>query len=97
MLTMVEMDVRIPLDFDKEEADRLKAREKERFQELQRVGKWRHIWRVIGRYANVSIFDVESNSELHDILTSLPLFPFMEMKVTPLCRHPSRRRTRRQG
>ena len=89
MLTMVEMDVRIPLDFDKEEADRLKAREKERFQELQRVGKWRHIWRVIGRYANVSIFDVESNSELHDILTSLPLFPFMEMKVTPVCRHPS--------
>jgi len=89
MLTMVEMDVRIPLGFDKEEANRLKAREKERFQELQRVGKWRHIWRVVGRYANVSIFDVESNSELHDILTSLPLFPFMEMKVTPLCRHPS--------
>jgi len=89
MLTMVEMDVRIPLGFDKEEADRLKAREKERFQELQRVGKWRHIWRVVGRYANVSIFDVEGNSELHDILTSLPLFPFMEMKVTPLCRHPS--------
>jgi muconolactone D-isomerase len=89
MLAMVEMDVRIPLDFDKEESDRLKAREKKRFQELQRVGKWRHIWRVVGRYANVSIFDVESNSELHDILTSLPLFPFMEMKVTPLCRHPS--------
>jgi muconolactone D-isomerase len=89
MLTMVEMDVRIPLDFDKKEADRLKAREKQRFQELQRVGKWRHIWRVVGRYANVSIFDVESNSELHDILTSLPLFPFMDMKVTPLCRHPS--------
>ena len=89
MLTMVEMDVRIPLDFDKEESDRLKAREKQRFQELQRVGKWRHIWRIVGRYSNVSIFDVESNSQLHDILTNLPLFPFMEMKVTPLCRHPS--------
>ena len=89
MLTMVEMDVRIPLGFDKEEANRLKARKKERFQELQRVGKWRHIWRVVGRYANVSVFDVESNSELHDILTSLPLYPFMQMKVTPLCRHPS--------
>jgi muconolactone D-isomerase len=89
MLIMVEMDVRIPLDFGTEESDRLKAREKQRFQELQRVGKWRHIWRVAGRYANVSIFDVESNSELHDILTNLPLFPFMEMKVTRLCRHPS--------
>jgi muconolactone D-isomerase len=89
MLIMVEMDVRIPLDFDTEESDRLKAREKQRFQQLQRVGKWRHIWRVAGRYANISIFDVESNAELHDILTSLPLFPFMEMRVTPLCRHPS--------
>ena len=89
MLTMVEMNVRIPFDFDKEEAERLKASEKERFQELQRAGKWRHIWRVVGHYANVSIFDVESNTELHDILTGLPLYPFMEMKVTPLCRHPS--------
>jgi muconolactone D-isomerase len=86
---MVEMNVHIPLGFDKEEADRLKAREKDRFQELQRADKWRHIWRVVGRYANVSIFDVESNSELHDILTSLPLFPFMDMKVVPLCRHAS--------
>lgn len=89
MLTMVEMNVRIPLDCDKEEATRLKAREKERFQELQRAGKWRHIWRVVGLYANVSIFDVESNTELHDILSSLPLYPFMDMKVTPLCMHPS--------
>ena len=89
MLTMVEMNVRIPLDFDKEKAERLKASEKKRFQELQRAGKWRHIWRVVGHYANVSIFDVESNAELHDVLTSLPLYPFMEMKVTPLCRHPS--------
>ncbi|WP_066765254.1 muconolactone Delta-isomerase [Sphingobium sp. CCH11-B1] len=89
MLIMVEMDVRIPLDFDKVEAESLKVAEKARFQELQSAGKWRHIWRVVGRYANVSIFDVESNAELHDILTGLPLFPFMKMKVTPLCRHPS--------
>ena len=80
MLTMVEMTVRVPLDFNREEAERLKAREKERFQELQRAGKWRHIWRVVGHYANVSIFDVESNTELHDILTGLPLYPFMEMR-----------------
>lgn len=89
MLFMVEMDVRIPLDFDKEEAAKLKAAEKARFQELQRADTWRHIWRVVGRYANVSIFDVPGNAELHDILMSLPLYPFMEIKVTALCRHPS--------
>ena len=45
-------------------------------------------WRVVGHYSNTSIFEVESHDELHAILTSLPLFPFMTMKVTPLC-HPS--------
>ena len=52
-------------------------------------GKWRHLWRVSGHYANVSVFDVANHDELHEILTSLPLFPFMTMKVTALCRHPS--------
>ncbi len=65
------------------------AREKERFQELQRAGIWRHIWRVVGQYSNVSIFDVASNAELHDIMISLPLYPFMDVRVTALCRHPS--------
>lgn len=89
MLFMVEMDVDIPLGFDPDEAARLKAAEKARFQDLQRAGTWRHIWRVVGHYSNVSIFDVPSNTELHDILTTLPLYPFMTMRVTALCRHPS--------
>lgn len=91
MLFMVEMTVDIPLGFDPREADRLKAEEKARCQQLQAAGTWRHIWRVAGQYANVSIFDVESNSELHDILVGLPLYPFISMRVTPLCRHPSTR------
>jgi muconolactone D-isomerase len=89
MLFHVEMDVQIPHDLDPAEASRLKAAEKTRFQELQGSGKWRHIWRVVGQYRNVSIFDVENNGELHDILMSLPLYPFMKIEVTALCRHPS--------
>lgn len=89
MLFQVEMDVRIPHGADPAAIDGLKAREKARAHELLASGKWRHLWRVVGHYRNTSIFDVESASELHDILMSLPLFPYMEMKVTPLCRHPS--------
>ncbi|WP_260928264.1 muconolactone Delta-isomerase [Novosphingobium sp. 9] len=89
MLFMVEMDVNIPLDFDAGEAARIKSEEKAYFQQLQAAGTWRHIWRKVGFYSNVSIFDVESNTALHDTLMSLPLYPFMTMKVTPLCRHPS--------
>ncbi|GLT02494.1 muconolactone Delta-isomerase [Sphingobium jiangsuense] len=89
MLFKVEMDVNVPPDVDPARFEQLKAAEKARFQELQRAGTWRHIWRVVGRYSNVSIFDVADNGELHDLLTGLPLYPFMDIRVTALCRHPS--------
>ena len=89
MLYCVEMDVRIPPDADPARLDRLKADEKARALDLQREGKWRHLWRVAGRYANISIFDVASHDELHAILSTLPLFPFMTITVTPLAQHPS--------
>jgi muconolactone D-isomerase len=89
MLFMVEMEVRLPPDMPAAEADALKAREREIAQGLQRDGRWRHLWRVAGRYANVSVFDVGSPDELHDLVSGLPLFPYMEISVTPLARHPS--------
>lgn len=89
MLFSVRMDVDIPRDLDPAvRADTL-AREKAYSQELQRSGKWVHIWRVVGAYSNISVFDVDSNEELHDILWNLPLFPFMSIDVTPLAPHPS--------
>ena len=89
MLYHVQMDVRPPPDVDPELFERLKAEEKTRSQELQRAGKWRHLWRIAGRYANISVLDVKDHDELHAILSSLPLFPYMEIVVTPLARHPS--------
>jgi len=89
MLFHVRMDVDLPHDLDKQAADKLRAEEKARAQELQRAGTWRHLWRIVGQYANISIFDVETPAQLHQILTSLPLFPFMKITVTSLCHHPS--------
>ena len=89
MLFHVRMDVRIPHDLDPIRVDELKRVEKERAQTLQSEGKWRHLWRIAGQYSNISIFDVENVQELHDLVSTLPLFPFMDIAVTPLCRHPS--------
>lgn len=89
MLFHVTMDVRIPHDADPARIDRLKAEEKARAQDLQRQGIWRHLWRVAGRYSNVSIFDVADTQTLHELLSALPLFPYMDVQVTALCRHPS--------
>jgi muconolactone D-isomerase len=89
MLFHVRMNVDLPATMPVEEAATLKQTEKDLAQRLQREGKWRHLWRIAGQYANVSIFDVDSVDELHALLTSLPLFPYMHIDVMPLCRHPS--------
>jgi muconolactone D-isomerase len=89
MLYCVEMDVAVPHDVDTAKFEQLKAAEKKFSQKLQHEGKWLHLWRIAGRYANISIFDVADNDELHALLSALPLFPFMQIKVTPLARHPS--------
>jgi muconolactone D-isomerase len=89
MLFHVRMDVAVPRDLDPNERTRLLATEKERALEHQRAGKWVHLWRVVGQYSNVSIFDVDSSDELHEILWNLPLFPFMTVQVTALTGHPS--------
>jgi muconolactone D-isomerase len=83
------MDVNLPADFPAAEAAEIKAREKAYSHELQRSGKWPEIWRVVGEYANYSIFDVDSNDELHELLQNLPLFPYMDISVVPLAKHPS--------
>ena len=89
MLFAVRMDVDIPLDLDLAVRDETLAREKAYSQDLQRGGEWKHLWRVVGQYSNVSVFDVESNERLHEILWGMPLFPYMTIEVTPLATHPS--------
>jgi len=89
MLFAVTMDVDLPPDLDPDVRADILAREKAYSHDLQRAGKWPHIWRLVGQFANLSIFDVDSHEELHDILSNLPLFPYMTIEVTPLSQHPS--------
>jgi muconolactone D-isomerase len=71
-----------------EQAEELKGRERAYSQALQRDGRWPHLWRVAGRYANVSVLDA-SVDELHELLSGLPLFPYLDIRVTPLARYPN--------
>ena len=89
MLYLVRMDVNLPADMPAQEADALKAREKAYCHDLQRSGQWVNIWRVVGEYANFSVFDAKDHDELHQLLSNLPLFPYMIIHVTPLAKHPS--------
>jgi muconolactone D-isomerase len=89
MFFAVRMEVELPPDLPADVRADLLAREKAYSQQLQRDGKWPHIWRIAGQYANLSVLDVADNDELHALLSGLPLFGYLRIEVTPLAAHPS--------
>lgn len=89
MLFMARMDVTFPPHLTPEQVADFQAREKEYSGSLQRSGKMAGIWRIVGEYANHSLFDVDSNDELHEILSGFPMYPYMKIRVTPLAKHPN--------
>nr|3ZO7_A Chain A, 5-CHLOROMUCONOLACTONE DEHALOGENASE [Rhodococcus opacus]3ZO7_B Chain B, 5-CHLOROMUCONOLACTONE DEHALOGENASE [Rhodococcus opacus]3ZO7_C Chain C, 5-CHLOROMUCONOLACTONE DEHALOGENASE [Rhodococcus opacus]3ZO7_D Chain D, 5-CHLOROMUCONOLACTONE DEHALOGENASE [Rhodococcus opacus]3ZO7_E Chain E, 5-CHLOROMUCONOLACTONE DEHALOGENASE [Rhodococcus opacus]3ZO7_F Chain F, 5-CHLOROMUCONOLACTONE DEHALOGENASE [Rhodococcus opacus]3ZO7_G Chain G, 5-CHLOROMUCONOLACTONE DEHALOGENASE [Rhodococcus opacus]3ZO len=90
MLYLVRMTVNLPRNLDPREEERLKASAKARSRTLQEQGQWRYLWRTTGKYGNISVFDVNSHDELHEILWSLPFFPYLTIDVEPLSHHPAR-------
>lgn len=88
MLYLVNMELD-PKKGDPEAVAELAKKETEVSLDYQREGVVLNIWRVVGRYANFSVYDVDSNDELHRRLTSLPLYPYMDIRITPLAVHPS--------
>jgi len=83
------MDVSFPAHLTTEQVADFQVREKAYSAQLQESGKMQGIWRIVGEYANHSIYDVESNDELHQILSGFPMYAYMKIKVTPLAKHPN--------
>lgn len=86
---MVRMQVRLPPELDAAERDRLVSAERAYSQDLQRRGKIARIWRVSGQFANYCLFDVDSHEELHELISGLPMFGFIDTRVEALSRHPN--------
>jgi len=84
---LVRLDVALPPDLQGEERDRLLGAETERARALIEEGTIVRIWRLPGRYANVGIWQADDATALHQAISSLPLFPYMDAEVTALARH----------
>jgi len=89
MLFLARMDVTFPESMDAQTRADFQAREKEYSGDLQRRGIMRGIWRVVGEYANYSMYEVDSHDELHAIISGFPMFAYMSVQVTPLATHPN--------
>lgn len=94
MLFLVEIAVELPDELRDPASERraaLLAAELERGVALRRSGAIQRIWRVPGALRNVGIWSAADATELHDLLASLPLFPWIRAEVTPLATHPIER------
>ena len=84
---LVSIEVALPHTLDEPRRAALLAAELERGRALAEAGVLRAICRVPGRFANRAIWSAADATALHEALTSLPLWPYMDVVVTPLARH----------
>ena len=84
---LIEIAVNLPPDLDPQKAKTLRDAEAARGVELHDAGVIQRTWRIPGRRAAVAIWAAADATALHDALASLPLFPWLDIRVTPLARH----------
>jgi muconolactone D-isomerase len=84
---LVEIDISLPPDLDEAPRAALLEAEVARGGELADSGMLRAVWRVPGRFANRAIWSADDATALHVALVSLPLWPYMDVRVTALARH----------
>lgn len=88
---LVRTENRMPADTPDAVRERLRSAERARAQELRDAGVLRRLWRVPGRNATVGLYEAPDPAALHDALTSLPMWRWMDVTVEPLATHPQER------
>lgn len=86
---LVHIEIRLDSRLSVGDREALYAAESQRAGELAAEGRLIRLWRVPGRRANWGLWRAVDATELHDMLTSLPLWPYMEIDVVALARHPN--------
>jgi muconolactone D-isomerase len=84
---LVRLVTTLPPDLPEERRTQLLAAEAARGRELAEAGHLGYIWRLPGRLANVSVWRAADATALHELLTSLPLWPWMTVTVEALAVH----------
>jgi muconolactone D-isomerase len=87
---LIDITVRLPAELPDGRRLELTRAERDRGRELLDIGVIRDIWRIPGALRNVAIWQAKDATELHALLTSLPLHRYSEVDVTPLALHPLR-------
>ncbi len=89
---LVDFVITVPDDASASEREERTAGEGTRVAELAREGHVLRVWKPLpddGRARAIGLYRAADDTELQAILASLPLWPWMEISVTPLAEHPN--------
>jgi muconolactone D-isomerase len=90
---LVRTENRLPADTSDDVREELRHGERKRALELREQGILKRLWRVPGRGATIGLYEAEDPAVLHDALTSLPMWKWMDITVEALATHPQERNT----
>jgi muconolactone D-isomerase len=88
MQFLVEIQITLPPDMDGDGRAALLAAELARGRELVAAGAIAAIWRIPGGLRNVGVWEAADATELHELISSLPLAKWLSADVTALAEHP---------
>ena len=89
---LVDFTLTVPDGTPASELERRTTGERARVAELAGQGHAMRVWRPLpddGRSRAIGLYRAADDTELQDILDSLPLRPWMEISVTALAEHPN--------
>ena len=86
---LLHIKVTFPPDGDPEEKARRIAAEGVRARELAAQGIIKRVWRIPGQWANWGIWEAPDATTIHNAVTSLPMWPYLDVEVHPLGDHPN--------
>ncbi|MHC3471322.1 muconolactone Delta-isomerase family protein [Streptomyces sp. 7R007] len=87
---LVEITTTVPEGTGPDEAGRRRAAEAVRAAEPAAAGHLARLWRPVGEKRSIGVWRAADEAELHEkVLGTLPLRPWMSVRVTPLESHPN--------
>ena len=85
---LVKLTPHFPDTLTPEEIADLLKRERARGVDLLKAEKMTRIWRLPGTSSALLLWEVAGPDELHDSLSSLPVWRYCDVEVTALMQHP---------
>lgn len=85
---LVNIKIEWPRDLPAESIEKLSVDERKMAADLAKSGNLVRMWRVPGRRENWGLWRAQDTTALHSILSALPVWPYMDLTVHPLAKHP---------